>query len=69
FAQGDNWTDLKRRYPIYFWPQLVLEEILKSANQKQIKRIRETVMKIKNKTSLLRKIDRLIKSGQNSHTL
>lgn len=54
---------LKRKYPLYFWPQLVLEEILKSANRKELANLRMVINKSRAKTQLLRRIDRILKSS------
>ena len=32
---ADSWGAIKRKMPMYFWPQLVLEEIVRSANNRQ----------------------------------
>ncbi|OGL66007.1 hypothetical protein A3B21_00560 [Candidatus Uhrbacteria bacterium RIFCSPLOWO2_01_FULL_47_24] len=38
-----SWAHLKRRYPLYFWPQGILEEIARAANNRQRKRMLETL--------------------------
>lgn len=39
-----EWSRLKKRYPMYFWPELLLEEIVKSANKRQ----KEKMLKVLN---------------------
>jgi len=33
-----DWNNLKRKYSLYFWPELLLEEIVRGANKKQKKK-------------------------------
>src|SRR5574340_1078212 len=46
-AQYDpaSWKNIKRKYPIYFWPELVLEEIVKNANAKQRRKLEAVLAK------------------------
>ena len=30
-----SWQNIKRRYSMYFWPQLLIEEIIKKSNEKE----------------------------------
>ncbi len=39
----DSWGALKRKMPMYFWPQLVLEEIVRSASNRQRIKLLKTV--------------------------
>lgn len=59
-----SWLDLKKRYPSYYWPQLLLENIIDGANARQIKKI-DTVMKTlersKEKSALFKKIQQIIR--------
>lgn len=34
-----GWQNIKRRYSLYFWPQLLIEELLKNANEREKKKI------------------------------
>lgn len=38
-----SWSHIKRKLPLYFWPQILLEEIVKSANTRQRKKILDTL--------------------------
>ncbi|MBI4049467.1 MAG: hypothetical protein HY395_01460 [Candidatus Doudnabacteria bacterium] len=58
-----SWKNFQRRYPAYFWPQLLLEELVKSANAKQKKRILEILDKVKEKTALSKELDQFIKAS------
>jgi TrpR-related protein YerC/YecD len=58
-----EWNSIKRRYPTYYWPQLLLEELVKGAGQRQKKHISSVMREIersKRKTALLRRISKLI---------
>ncbi len=47
-----SWHNIKRRYSIYFWPELLLEEIIKSSNEKE----KEKIKNIMENLSLKKKI-------------
>ena len=38
-----SWSYVKRRFPLYFWPQILLEEIVKSASARQREKIFDTL--------------------------
>lgn len=63
---GDDFSphgNLKRRYPMYYWPELVLESIIKNSNAKQKKKIRDVIDqmdKMKQKTGLYKKLKKLV---------
>lgn len=46
-----SWHNIKRRYSMYFWPQLFLEEFLKSADKKEKEKVQKVFesLKIKGK--------------------
>lgn len=46
-----EWRRFRRRYPMHFWPQLMIEEIIKNANASQRKKF----------TTLLNQMDKKIK--------
>ncbi len=41
-----SWHNFKRRYSLYFWPQLLLEELWKNANDKEQQKITNTLEKL-----------------------
>jgi len=53
--------NLKRKYPMYYWPQIVLEEIIKNSNKKQKEKIRSVLYQMKEKTQLYKALDRLLR--------
>ena len=56
-----DWGKIKRRYPAYFWPQLLLNEIIKSADKKQKRRLLEVLGQLKEKTSLSKQLEQILK--------
>lgn len=57
-----EWDRFKRRYSLYFWPELLLEEIVKSANKQQKERIRNVLERLEEKSDLHRRIEKLLRS-------
>ncbi len=58
---------LKRKYPMYYWPEILIEELVKSANKRQRKRFQNVIKemrKIKRKTALHRKLEKMLAEGQ-----
>ncbi|MCL5435644.1 MAG: YerC/YecD family TrpR-related protein [Patescibacteria group bacterium] len=62
-------TSLKRSYPQYFWPQLLLERVVASANRRNKEELRAIIKKAKNKNRLLTQIDKILKNEKNYHTI
>ena len=54
------WRNIKKRYPIYFWPQLLLEEIVRSAKEGEKERLRVILGKMDQKRGLFKRLDRLL---------
>jgi len=42
-STSSPWDDLKRRYPIMFWPQLVLEEFVAETSVKKKEKLRRII--------------------------
>lgn len=67
--QKDNkrWEELseleqfKRRYSLYFWPELLLEEIIKNASNRQKERIKTVLQRLEEKSELHKRIEKLLK--------
>lgn len=54
---------IRKKYPMYYWPEIVLEDIIKNSNQKQkrkIKAVIDSMEKMKRKTPLYRKLKKLL---------
>jgi uncharacterized protein YerC len=59
--ERSEWDSFKRRYSLYFWPELLLEEIVRNANQKQKDRIKGVLERLEEKSELHKKIDKLLR--------
>lgn len=46
---GHSW---RRRYPSYYWPQLLLEELIANANKRQREQIKNILKQVREKTKL-----------------
>ncbi len=42
-----SWHNIKRRYSMYYWPQLLMDELLKSSDRKQKEKMQEIFEKLK----------------------
>lgn len=51
----------KRRYPLYFWPEILLDEVIKSANKRQKERIGSVLDRLDEKSKLHKRIEKLLK--------
>lgn len=56
----EPFAQLKRKYPMYFWPELLLEEIIRSANRREKQRLAKTIEQLRDKTKLSKELDRLL---------
>ncbi len=60
------WSSLKRQYPIYFLPEIIIEQIVKTANKKQKERLSKVVFELdssmKAKSQLHRELEKLLRS-------
>lgn len=61
WEERSEWDTFKRKYSLYFWPELLLEEIVKSANKKQKERIQDVLTRLEEKSELHKKIEKLLK--------
>lgn len=59
--ERSEWERFKRRYSLYFWPELLLEEIVRNANHKQKERIKSVLERLEEKSELHKKIDKLLR--------
>ena len=61
--QRREWDSFKRKYPAYFWPELLIEEIVASSSKKQkqqMKRVLQTLRKSSIKPPLYRQLKKLL---------
>ena len=60
-ADISDWDRIKRKHGLYFWPELVLEEIIKSSNKKQKDRIKTVLKTVDEKSQLYKQLDKLLR--------
>lgn len=58
--QTEEWRMLKKRFPMYFWPQILLEEIVKSAGIRNRQRILKIAKDLKKKGQLAPEFEKLL---------
>ncbi len=60
----EDWMSMKKRFPAYYWPEILLENIIATANKRQRSKI-ETVLrqmkKMKSKDKLYQRIEKIMK--------
>ena len=66
--EKSEWNKLKRRYPMMFWPQLLVEEIVQTANRKQAEKINNALKKLDRKSKIYKDISRMLKSRNSTAT-
>lgn len=60
----ENWNSIKKRFPVYYWPDAVLESIIANANKRQKAKLNlviDTLEQSKEKTELFHKLKKLMK--------
>lgn len=63
----ETWTDLsdwdkfKRQHPLYFWPELLLEEIVKNASRRHKDKIKNVLKRLDEKSKLHKRIEKYLK--------
>lgn len=55
-----QWDKFKRGHPMYFWPELILEDIVKSANKREKERLAKVLGSLKDKSHLHKKLQELL---------
>lgn len=62
-----TWTSLKRQYPAYFLPEIIIEQIVKVASKRQRERLSKAVSGVessmKEKSQLHRELEKLLRSS------
>jgi TrpR-related protein YerC/YecD len=56
-----DWRRFRRSHPLYFWPQLLLEDIVKTMNKRQKEKIRNALKKLDQKSDLYKQMAKLLK--------
>jgi len=52
----NSWYNYKRRYSLSFWPELLLEELMKQSDKKQKQKLITILHSIENKTRVFKKV-------------
>ncbi|MBU4142526.1 hypothetical protein KJ590_00800 [Patescibacteria group bacterium] len=55
-----SWRDLKKKFPIYFWPQILLESVVRSAGKRDKQRLAKVLNKMEKKSRLYKRLYRLL---------
>ena len=55
-------SQIKKKYPAYFWPELLLEEMIKNSNKREKDRLKSILGQMKEKTVLSKQIAKLLQS-------
>jgi TrpR-related protein YerC/YecD len=66
--EKSEWDKLKRRYPMMFWPQLLLEEVVRSADQKEKERFHKAVESLDRKSRFYQHFNKLLSSSHRKAT-
>lgn len=56
-----SWKQIKRRYPSYFWPELILEEFVRNAKKKQKERMRNILEEFDQKSEVFERLQVLLR--------
>ena len=59
----DEWGTLKRQYSIYLWPEILLEEIIKTASKRKREKLQRVLENLKIKSELHKQIEGLLKDN------
>ena len=61
-----KWHGIKRKYPMYYWPEILLKEIVYSANKKQCERLQKIIESLDEKTALTKEIGDILRKTYNT---
>lgn len=65
-----DWYSLRKRFPMYYWPQILLENIVASADKREKEKIRSVLHqmdKMKQKSNLHKRLNKLISQSYQSY--
>lgn len=57
---ASDWMKYKRNHALYFWPELLLEEIIKGASKRQKERIKRVLDKLEEKSELHKQLEKYL---------
>lgn len=64
-----TWRALKKKYPSYFWPEVILEEIIRSAGKRQRERMQKVIDemgKMERKRDIYKKLQNILRKNNYS---
>ena len=61
---GYLWRDLKKRLPLTFWPELLIEDLIRNANKRQKEKIKSILKTMDSKSEVYKRIDRILRTGK-----
>ncbi|MBL8029807.1 MAG: helix-turn-helix domain-containing protein [Candidatus Doudnabacteria bacterium] len=57
-------SGMKKKYPMYYWPQIVLEYWVKNSSQKHKREMLKLISKIEEKPKIYKELETLLKEGR-----
>lgn len=57
-----DWDKFKRRHTLYFWPELLLEEVIRNSNKRNKDRIRNVLKRLEEKSELHKRMEEYLKA-------
>jgi len=64
--QKPIFSGLKRKYPMYHWPEILLKEIVYSANKRQREKLQNIIGNLDEKSELFRELNSILRRGTNT---
>lgn len=58
-----TWSSIKKRYPMHYWPELLIREIIATANRRQRERLWKVLSNLQVKSKLYRELGKLLHSS------
>jgi TrpR-related protein YerC/YecD len=56
-----SWKNIKRKYSMYFWPDLILEEFVRSAKKREKERMEKILSQFDKKSEMLERLQGLLR--------
>jgi len=60
-VQKPSYSNFKRRYPMYYWPEILLQEIVYSASKRRKEKLQKILNRMGEKHQLYKKLSKLLK--------
>ena len=64
-SQPVRLSQIEKRYPSYYWPQIMLREVVRGASKRQKERLEKTLSQLSAKSDLYRELSALLKPARN----